>query len=240
MRRGCLSFAIVSLAVASPPAAAQEKPKEEPPRKSQMSRQEPHDKGDERQKRQPPGSANSSRANRRGKTASFVAEVGSAVVPLPTVGVAAGYYLMPDTMVEMSHARGRFGIFIASVSSRMTSVRWKQWWGNSFYTNLGLARRVTALEATLDPVTGSDEVSARIELTSLGADLQVGNRWQWDRFTLGCDWLGFFYPVSTSGSLEIGAAGAKHEEKDELKGLARRFGELFTVQGLRFYMGVAL
>lgn len=91
--------------------------------------------------------------------------------------------------------------------STTVALYMKRYVGNSFYFELGLAaheRNVRTKEYTYDfRPNGSfgavyyDEES----YTQKDAGLQfgIGNQWQWEHFTLGCEWVGAYVPLDARG-----------------------------------------
>ncbi len=87
---------------------------------------------------------------------------------------------------------------IVKLGSTLTELRLKHWFGNSFYVNGGAGLRSITGEATLEPLTGTDDIKSSVKASSFGASLSIGNRWQWEYFSIGCDWVGTFQPLSTT------------------------------------------
>ncbi len=102
-------------------------------------------------------------------------------------------------------------------------LHYKEFVGNSFYWKGGLDYRQT--EYIENHVT--DE--AHIKGNSWALSIVIGNQWQWENFTLGCDWIGFSKPFGTtiaeaSGNIESFSAEDLYFRDDVLQ-----FG--------RFYVG---
>ena len=91
--------------------------------------------------------------------------------------MAFSKFLNSDSLVGL-----RFGAR-ASHQENQTNVtlQYKRFTDNSFY----LAPEIFYLNYTEKFNRSKDD-----ELTGMGLGLRLGNQWQWDNFTLGCDWVG--------------------------------------------------
>lgn len=88
----------------------------------------------------------------------------------------------------------------------------KQFFGNSFYAKGEVYYRnqdhINKTGSKIKPGTINEWVvtykeTGRIE--DIGFSFKVGNQWQWDNLTVGCDWFGLnrnFNTISKRGSLE--------------------------------------
>ncbi len=185
----------------------------------------------------------SSDANRQDKTISLTVElVGFA--PFPVRGAGIGYYLTPDNILELSYSSGETDFLFTRVSNSMSSLHLKTFWGNSFYTNLGVASRMFGYRFDFTEVDADGNFTSRnssfgLQNKVLGADFTIGNRWQWDTFTIGCDWIGAFVPFATTGSTEVISKNYSPEDIQDANEAMDRFGKQGSIQFLRFYLGVS-
>lgn len=186
----------------------------------------------------------SSAANRQNKTFSLTGEpIGFA--PLPVYGIAAGYYLTPNQILEVSYAQGEIDLLITTINNSMASLHLKSFWSNSFYTNLGVAQRTLGYSFLISEVDSNGNFTARNQEflannSAFGVDFSIGNRWQWNTFSLGCDWVGFFLPVAVTGETTI-QANSSYDPQDieDANKDMDRFSKRGTIQFLRFYLGVS-
>ncbi len=158
------------------------------------------------------------------------------LIEVPASGGSLGYYITPDNIMEISHVEGRWNV--TREKTKFTSIRLKTFWGNSFYSNLGLAARSEAYTSYPNiyyESTYYDGVVVREN--ALGVDFAIGNRWQWENFTMGCDWVGFFSPMSKNLKV-IDDRGQSDEyiqaalNDDSYRGTG-------SLQLLRFYLGLS-
>jgi hypothetical protein len=176
---------------------------------------------------------------RQGKRLSGVAEMGLGIGGIPTSGAAVGYYFNSRTLAELSYVSGSEDILFIKVKGTLAEARLKRFWGNSFYANLGVGYRTIAFDATLKPLTGTDDFGASAKVSSIGGSLGIGNRWQWETFTMGCDWVGYFIPAISNGSTTVNVSGADESDKKDFDDETRRLGHAPSSQLLRFYLGVS-
>lgn len=181
----------------------------------------------------------SSEAMRQGKKGSVVAEIGSAVGGIPTSGLAGGYYLDSNSIVEGSYVSGSTDILFLKVKATLVEARYKKFWGNSFYTNLGVGYRTIEIGASLAPLTGSKDIDSSLSVSSIGASVGIGNRWQWESFTIGCDWIGTFIPLTTTGETKVNEPSADASDIKRTEKEAEDLGKASSGQILRFYLGVS-
>ena len=81
------------------------------------------------------------------------------------------------------------------------AIRYKQFFGNSFYGYIGPAYRQTEATLKLRSTSSAGVTSSSVDIASaamrdLGLDGAIGNAWQWSNFTMGCDWIGLHVPIA--------------------------------------------
>ena len=116
--------------------------------------------------------------------------------------------MTPDSLIEVSYAKGESDILFARIHNGLTTLHLKSFWGNSFYTNLGVGSRSLGYSFDFPTIDGQGQITGfseayKIDNSVLGVDFSIGNRWQWETFTIGCDWVGTFVPLSTSGKTTV-------------------------------------
>ncbi|MBQ49266.1 MAG: hypothetical protein CMP10_17950 [Zetaproteobacteria bacterium] len=158
-----------------------------------------------------------SEANRKNVKYTVLYESGFGMT-LPTSGFNAGYFLKPDQMVDFSYISGG----TSSLGWSVIGVGYKWFPGNSMYLHGGLGQRSLKLDIDLGSA----------ELSSLGLDIRLGNRWQWGGFTLGIDWLGYFLPISSSASTSAAIPDNNKDLQD-----AEAIGQVAHLQLFRLGFG---
>ncbi len=241
--RQLLSLLVVGLSFAPLTAQAQspaKAPASQPSTKGSATKT-PETKPDPAEEKESASTAGmgSSEGNRVGKIASIVAEGGFSVAPFPMTGAAAGWYASKDLLAELAYTQGGLALGIVNIKISLVELRAKYFIGNSFYVNGGIGQRSIKFDASLDSkIVGAPSISADAEAKTTGLSFGLGNRWQWSYFSMGCDWLGYFAALSSSGS-KVDVPGAADKDTKDLKDSVDKLGKTSSYQLLRFYMGVS-
>src|SRR5690606_28780744 len=138
-----------------------------------------------------------------------------------------------------SYTQGSVTLSGVGVGWSMIEARAKFFVGNSFYLTGGAGQRTFTFTSELTPLDGGPEFSAEAKATTLGATFAIGNQWQWDYFTLGLDWIGYFLPISQSGDSEVVFPGVVEDDLKELNDSLEELGKTPNLQVLRIYLGIA-
>lgn len=161
---------------------------------------------------------------------------GSAVAPVPAAGVTVGKYLDRNSIVELEGTKGVRPYVMFDLGATTVGLNYKRFFGNSFFAKLGVVYRKISL-SNIDlfyyqnPSTiGSAE--------SLNASLAIGNQWQWENFTLGCDWIGVNPTVSVLKA-NYDTTGIRQEDKKELDESWEKLAKVTSWQLLRFHIGAS-
>jgi len=157
-------------------------------------------------------SGKTSEMNREDKTWEVTFQpVGFSVLPIPSLGLNAGYYLNPDLILQLEISSGQTGLDIKSsrsgsiaydIQAKTAGVNAKYFTGNSFYFKGGLAYRQIGLKNLNYTPNSSSLIDTKVSASdvgtvdSLAAEFSLGNQWQWSAFTIGCDWIGVMVPLA--------------------------------------------
>lgn len=202
---------------------------------------------DSRQQRSPSGKSvveqgetvvrDSSEFSREGKRV-FIGYEAFGLNPLASTGFMAGMYLSPDSIVDLSWTNGKFEWLGFEMKSTAIAVRYKSFNGNSFYWRAGGMFRTYEYDASYYDLSSAQTSNGTVKISATGLDLGIGNQWQWDTFSLGCDWIGAFIAVTGSSSVSR-AAGATDAWYDKEVSDAKSISKKGNLQLLRFYLGVS-
>jgi hypothetical protein len=150
-----------------------------------------------------PSPDTTSLANREGKKFAVTASVGS-VFERSTVGFEVGYYLNPSEVLSASYLfdkdaeaekntyKGYNNFF------SVARVNYKKFLGNSFYLSPSLFYKIEK-EQTSYIYTDSVRNSS---VSDTGVGFVIGNQWQFDNFTIGCDWIGLNQSLFKMGTVQ--------------------------------------
>lgn len=180
----------------------------------------------------------SSAQNRANKTWQLTAGPGH-VVPFFGPRVRAGLFLDADSLFFAEIGGGLSDGFTdiysnASMSSegRKALVGYKLFFGNTFYAEgSGFFRLVTS-----DPSQYRNSLA--FSSRAVGAEFVIGNQWQKNRFTLGCDWIGVQAPLAVFGKRSQGDDGTEFSRRKSQD--FKAFSENVQIMLLGFYLGFSL
>ncbi len=183
----------------------------------------------------------SSEHNRMNKMYVLTGEMGFSVAPMGSGGVNAGYYLDRNSVAQASYAGGSLKLTDFNIRTKTGSVLYKRFLGNSFYLRAGPGYREIELQYDnwlSSPYFKSNGFKDVGVSRSLVADVAIGNQWQWENFTLGCDWVGAMIPIADLGS-QVRTDGFSDAEKRDVNDQWDRLQKITSSQLLRFYIGAS-
>lgn len=121
---------------------------------------------------------------------------------LPSTGVQLGYFLDANNVLGLEMYRfnddndNDYDTKPESMYSGSTiELSYQKYMGNSFYIQPSVIYRNAT---TIDTYTANYvndawtvvEYEGKTSFTDLSVGFKIGNQWQWNNFTLGCDWIG--------------------------------------------------
>lgn len=114
-------------------------------------------------------------------------------------GATIGKYLTADSLMTIEFTKGRgssLNWFYSDydISTFSAGLGYSKFVANSFYYRLGADYRTVDYRYTSrDLFTSAIVREDKFKGESVVATLAIGNQWQWENFTLGCDWIGYQY-----------------------------------------------
>ena len=160
-------------------------------------------------------------------------------------GLSVGYFLDRNSMIMADVTSGRTGdnnLFLDNYDVTGTSfgLHYKRFFGNSFYARVGLDQRHIDYKYNYDGIFVSDyDSSMKFTADSLGASIVIGNQWQWENFTMGCDWIGATQPLTHTIKNEELGGNIDQIDRNRLEKDKKTLVTDLTGQGLRFYLGAS-
>ena len=184
-----------------------------------------------------------SRDNRAGK--SFTVAAGLQLIDFLHfgTGLKGGFYLDEDSLLELNYATGTFGFLGADSKYTFVTADFHRFVGNSFYLFAGGGIRDYEEKNDSFGFIKSSSLPDRkttFSRRSSVAELGLGNRWQFDTFTLGCDWLSYAVPLSTMSSKSKYEGDFTDSEKSTRQSSFNSHAKKSTFTAVRFYLGVSL
>lgn len=153
-------------------------------------------------------------------------------------------FLGNDTILEAAYSHGVKQDLLFSgfrVFSDHPSLGLKHFFGNSFYLTTALAMRKFGFVAEGFLLNDDSYTTIRHTVSSAGVDVVIGNQWQWNHMTIGCDWIGIFNSVGRikeSGSDSAWISDPTYQEVNEK--FDNEIAKSSSGHSLRFYFGFTL
>lgn len=175
--------------------------------------------------------------NRIGKKAFAAIEL-AGFTPNLGFGLRGGYFISPDSIIGLSYLNGSFDTKTQSYNKSLFEVTYKRFFTNSLYLDAGFGyQKWTVDYKVTDNSNSATENASTATLTNFGLVLHVGNQWQWRAFTVGCDWAGYFQPLtSTEKFASSGNNNTIDQDKEER---AIKNNTSSTYHLVRLYAGYA-
>lgn len=165
--------------------------------------------------------------------------------PLPTFssGFQIGKFLDHDSLIFIEMMGGghttKWTLSNYDLKANTIGVHYKKFSGNSFYWRAGLDRRVVNLDVDSDRLFSDENSTWGFDGESFALNGQIGNQWQWQNFTMGCDWVGYSLPISSRVSGEYINSTTPEYDEEDLKDEKERLTKMSSVNLLRFYLGAS-
>lgn len=134
----------------------------------------------------------------------------------------------------MKNADTCSGTLSCSGSGNSIAVGFKKFAGNSFYWAFALERR----EYQFEQADEVENYSFDFKGSAFSVGLVFGNQWQWQNFTLGCDWWGMTLPIYHNIEQENITGGTTASITSLHNREERALINAGTI-GFRFYLGAS-
>ncbi len=161
-----------------------------------------------------------------------------------TIGLNLGFFLDRNSLIDLEVVNGRplytswFTSSEYDIKTNSFGVHYKHFAGNSFYYRIGVDyRNVDYTYISRDIFTSAELSRSRFKGSSVTATVLIGNQWQWENFTLGCDWIGAAVPITSQTDSEsvTGTSPNPNNLADDKNNLLNTTASL----ALRFYLGAS-
>lgn len=163
--------------------------------------------------------------------------VGYTVAPIPAAGINFGMHLDRNSLVQVEASSGTLPYFFFNLNASTVGANYKRFFGNSFYGKIGVDYRSISISDI--NLFYTHEQGTIGEADSLVANLAIGNQWQWENFTLGCDWIGVNPPLAVLKTSYRTDTDLKASDRDELDRSWNQLAKVTSWQFLRFYLGAS-
>lgn len=177
--------------------------------------------------------------NRQGKKGVVLAEIGLIDVVHFGSGIQVGYFLTPRLMLEADYMQASFSLFGYESKVNVATARTKWFVGNSFYVQGGAGLRQLSAVDDVSAFIGTDSYRTSFASSYLVGEVGIGNRWQFDSFTIGCDWVGYLVPLAKLSSSESFSGNESEATKDDDRKNFTSQSENGNLLLVRFHLGWA-
>jgi hypothetical protein len=174
---------------------------------------------------------------------------GAGPVKTGSAGISLGYYLNDDAVASLEYMSGSatssssfFAESKYEAKSNSIGLHLKKFEGNSFYWKPGVDYSQLKVDYNYTSTFfGSTSSSTReLEGDILSASIVIGNQWQWENFTLGCDWVGLSIPVSSNTKVKrLSTTFTDNIDQERLNEDEKLYFKTASLHLLRFYLGAS-
>ncbi len=160
------------------------------------------------------------------------------------IGATIGKYLDRNSLITLDFTKGYEAQHTSwfyskyDVSTFSIGTSYKKFVSNSFYFRAGFDYKTIDYHHTYrDIFTDAIERENKFKGESLAASIYIGNQWQWENFTMGCDWVGYSLPVYSNihDESSVGTTSYVGPMSDDQDVLLKSG----TIMLLRFYLGAS-
>ncbi|MCB0367982.1 MAG: hypothetical protein KDD45_00735 [Bdellovibrionales bacterium] len=193
-------------------------------------------------------SSEANRINKKGTVTLGLIGIGPNFAPAQSV--QAGYFLNRNNLIMLDTKSGNSPAYRSSteydwitikpeVKINQVGVHYKNFPGNSFYIKTGLDYNHVDYTYDFSQSLYRKNLKSSFTGESLIASFVIGNQWQWQSFTLGCDWIGFASPVYSKITSEKAPDSTESYDLDAFKEDKGYYVSSSSVVLLRFYLGAS-
>ncbi len=160
-------------------------------------------------------------------------------------GFVFGPYLDRQSILTIEALGGSSILDWETLGSRYTSktfalgAHYKMFRGNSFYIKGGAdLRKFDRTYTYTSLIDGSQDTRWSFSGESIALSLQIGNQWQFDQVSIGCDWIGYSLPIASrivSENFQIGDEIDRQWMRDDQNDLVKNG----HANLLRLYIGAS-
>lgn len=161
----------------------------------------------------------------------------------PVQGVRGGLLVSKDFLVDGQFGMGENSFSFLGVSTKykkkIFAVNAKYFISKTFYIDGGYMSEFWDIQYPVEMTNGEIKEVSGGKVTQHGVDFHLGNQWWFDfGLTLGCDWAGYFAPISTSHSYKSDDT-LDPVDKETAEKHATSNADGGSLHLVRFYVGYA-
>lgn len=181
------------------------------------------------------------------KNSVLVQLVGAGPSPGSATGMILAHYLDSDRIIQLEVLNTKsnwqyYGTWGSrtDISGLNLGIHFKQHTGNSFYFKGGADYSAFDYNYKYVSYSGTayDE-GYSFKGRKVSASVAIGNQWQWENFTLGCDWIGWSVPITYSTSDEKSYGNNTSNTATDLRSTKEIYLQNGYPLALHFYLGAS-
>lgn len=197
-------------------------------------------------------SSEANRINKKGSLTLGLFGVGPNFAPAQTI--SGGLYIDRNKLVllelksgkgvssrsayQYSSEQGSQTMF-SEAKSEQIGLHYKQFTGNSFYFRSGADYNKVDYKYDFSMSYYDKARTSSFSGESIVASFVIGNQWQWDNFTLGCDWIGVAAPIYSKITSAEKPKTTYQSDKDAFEEDKGFYLTSSSAILLRFYLGAS-
>ena len=186
-----------------------------------------------------------SESHRQNKKYSLTAQpAGLGPVGIYSNAITFGYFLNPKSIVEVEYLEGKNFVFLGDLFDRLRykvqsfGVYYKLFFSNTFYGRFGANSRIVDYHSDSDNwLSGNSTETYDFRGHAFNATFSLGNQWQWENFTLGCEWVGLELPISKDISSQ--KYSGNYATQSALDEKTDRFLKQSSINLVHLYLGLS-
>lgn len=173
---------------------------------------------------------------------------GYSVAPVQSAGINGGLYLDSNSLLQFELSKGVTTLTVstdsntttasADLESFMAGVNYKRFFGNSFYLKAGADYRRIGFSNLIHSSSFNNIHGEIVNNDTLVGNIAIGNQWQWETFTMGCDWIGVNPPLINLKT-EANTANLTAYQKQDIEDIWKDLGKTTSYQFMRVYLGAS-
>lgn len=112
-----------------------------------------------------------------------IAVLGSEYGSFNPITASLGYFIDHNSLISFRYSNHNISDVAVVEKMRATTLGFRNFLGNSFNIMPTVYWRRTNIDDT-------QTANRRFIYEDFGIGVRLGNEWQWENFTMGCDWIG--------------------------------------------------
>lgn len=162
--------------------------------------------------------------------------------------VSGGLFINPKSLILLEAGTGKNSFGSGSLNSKYElktvnfGAHYKRFVGNTFYIKGGAEYTNVKADYSYESkfLTSTSKVRRELEGNLTTASFAIGNQWQWENFTLGCDWFGISAPIASSTTKKnVETTFSDNYDNEAIDADEKTLFKDVSFQAVKFYIGAS-